>query len=138
MARYCLDYEVMLVLGFLACGAYRVSGASGSSQGAIGRPWHSNKNIAVCDYASAFPTQGTTLRITEVCVVEHPTRKLEHVDLERLVRALVRRSRRADRTFNDAPVARHDARHFGLVGLEFRLVTFVDPEPDKDVERRGR
>jgi len=53
--------------------------------GAISRPWRSNENIGVCDYASAFTTQRTTLRIIPVRVVEVPTWKLEHVDLERLV-----------------------------------------------------
>ena len=53
--------------------------------GAIGRSRRPNENIGVCDYASAFTTQRTTLRIIPVRIIEVPTRKLEHVDLEGLV-----------------------------------------------------
>src|SRR5271157_494726 len=56
-----------------------------SSSGAISRSWRSNENIGVCDYGGAFTTQRTTLGIIPVRIVEVPTRKLEHVDLKRLV-----------------------------------------------------
>src|SRR5205809_7924525 len=64
--------------------------------GAISRSWRPNENIGVCDYARAFTTQGTTLRIILVRSVVVLTRKPEDMDLERLVRPVVRRPCRPD------------------------------------------
>jgi hypothetical protein len=57
----------------------------GFESGVIIRPWRSKENIGLCDYAMAFSTQRTTLRIIPIRVVDASTWKREHVDLERLV-----------------------------------------------------
>src|SRR5262249_56276580 len=59
--------------------------------GAISRPWRSNENIGVCDYASAFTTQRMTLRIIPVRVVAVATYKLYHSHLHSLVYPLLHR-----------------------------------------------